>query len=104
MGAQTPFYLEYLKSQFDKRLEKNTHYSLRSFARWLSIDPSFLSKVFSRQKVLSLEFAEKIVTKLEPLDKGIRDQFIKSVANEQACYSLNKFDPSLTECSNHETN
>ena len=98
MGSKIPFYLKYLKEEFDRRLETNPQYSMRSFAKWLDIDSSFLSKVFSRQKVLSLNFADQIINKLSSEDKGLRDKFIKSVSEEIACASLDKFDANLTDC------
>ena len=98
MGKKVPFYLEYLKDEFEMRIEKNSQYSLRAFARWLTVDPSFLSKVFSRQKVLSLEVADKIVKKLAPEERDIRDKFVKSVSDELACHVLCKFDSALTSC------
>ena len=98
MGAKSPFFLSHLKRELDKRISKNPKYSLRAFADWLDIDASFLSKVLSRQKVLSIKTADTIITKINPDDAEVRDKFLISVSKEIACYSLYKHDSSITDC------
>lgn len=99
MGKKTPFYFEYLKNQFDKKMVSNPQYSLRSFARSLEVDPSLLSKILNRKNIPSLNLAQQIIQKLEPQNKEQQNIFIKSVADELQCYALNKLDPDLTDCS-----
>ena len=92
-----PFYVMYLCEELDRRIEGNSQYSLRAFARFLDIDASFLSKVLARKQVLSLKKVEAIVEKLG-LSEEQRKKFIVSVADEYKCASLAKVDNDLTSC------
>lgn len=40
----------YLQDEFEKRCNKNKHYSLRSFSKSLDVEPSFLSKLLRGQR------------------------------------------------------
>ena len=53
-----------IKKQFELRTAKNSHYSLRAFARDLEIIPSRLSDILNYKKGLSKESAIKIATQL----------------------------------------
>ncbi|BBM83651.1 hypothetical protein [Candidatus Uabimicrobium amorphum] len=97
MGQKIPFYVEYLCNELQDRVARNPQYSLRAFAKFLDIDASFLSKVMSRKKVLSLKKVDEIVEKLR-LTEEERKKFILSIANEQKCASLTKVDNDLTSC------
>lgn len=57
-------YVELLGREYEKRRSKNSHYSLRSFARDIEIPPSLLSEVFNEKKGISLETAKAIISKL----------------------------------------
>ena len=57
-------YRDLLKSEFNHRQSKNKNYSLRSFARDLTLDPGHLSMVMSQKKNLSLNRAMLIAKKL----------------------------------------
>jgi uncharacterized protein (TIGR02147 family) len=64
-------YQETLKGYFQRRLAINPRYSLRSFARFLDMQPSKLSEVFNGKKGLSLDKARDIAKRinLAPQDK-----------------------------------
>ncbi|MCB9091200.1 MAG: hypothetical protein H6621_10830 [Halobacteriovoraceae bacterium] len=98
MGAKCPFFIQYLKEELDQRKLRNSNYSHRAFSQWLEVDPSFLSKVFSRQRVFSLKVADSIIRKLNPDDSEMREKFLTSVSEEMRCHSLNKYDTELTDC------
>lgn len=59
-----------LKEVLAQRKEKNPSYSLRAFARHLSMSPSFLCEVASGRKGLSRERAEQLRVKLGLPPKG----------------------------------
>lgn len=90
-------YRHMLKQAFASRKERNPRYSLRGFARFLGVDPTFLSKLISGKLLLSLDQADKITRKLN-LAKSDRATFLLSAAEEQKCHALYLIDPSLTEC------
>lgn len=58
------FHLNYLSTEFAKRIQRNPHYSLRSFARDLGVPPSWLSEFLNAKKGMSLTTAEKICRSL----------------------------------------
>jgi transcriptional regulator with XRE-family HTH domain len=86
-----------LKDQFQKRKSKRPRFSLRSFARFLSVDPTFLSKILSGKLLLSVDTAAKIAQRLE-LPEADRKSFLISAAEEQRCHALYLVDPTLTPC------
>ncbi len=61
-------YREYLKQEWLSRHARNSHYSLRAFARDLSIGPGRLSNVLNGKKGLSTKGAEEVAAKL-----GLKD-------------------------------
>ncbi len=97
MGAASPDYIKRLNQELEKRVEKNRHYSLRAFARFLEVDPSLLSKIISAKEVPSLKRGDKFAVKLN-LSSCERESFLLSIAETQKCASLNKLDSKLTEC------
>lgn len=54
----------YLEQEFENRCRSNSNYSLRSFAKSLNVDSSYLSKVLSKKRTLNhkalITFAEKL--------------------------------------------
>ena len=95
-------YRKILWTEYEMRKSKNKRFSLRAFAKFLNIDPSYLIKVIKGKAALSLPTAKQITGKLN-LDKQIRDEFIISVADEQKCMALHAIDPDLTDCENETT-
>lgn len=57
-------YREVLKNELVQRQERNSLYSLRSFARDLGISPSRLSEIFNHKQGISLSWAKKISEKI----------------------------------------
>jgi hypothetical protein len=47
-------YRAFLKSELEERMEKNSSYSLRAFARDLTVSPQMLSLVLNGKKTTSL--------------------------------------------------
>lgn len=58
-------YSLFLKDEFNRLNEKNPSFSLRSFARHIGIDQSFLSKIFKGEKKISHKTFAKIANRLE---------------------------------------
>jgi len=56
---------EYLAEEFNRRQQRNKHYSLRAFARDIGVSPPFLSQFLSGKRGLSLEKAKVILEKIE---------------------------------------
>lgn len=56
---------QFMQSQLLRRQEKNSKFSLRSFARLLETDPSSLSKILNGLRVPSEETVEKWIYKLK---------------------------------------
>jgi cyanate lyase len=97
MADLNAVYRQILKESFALKKEKNPRYSLRGFARFLGVDPTFLSKLMSGKLLLSLDQAEKMTKKLK-LKSDDRATFLLSAADEQKCHALYLIDPSLTDC------
>lgn len=76
-------YRHMLKSELERRCSQNANYSLRSFARSLSVDPASLSRVLNGKKQLTIKGAQKILTRIN-YDPVEREQFLKSVTFEKA--------------------
>ena len=57
-------YIEYLKSELERRLGQNSSYSLRAFARDLQISPGNLSEIVKGKRPLSKKNAQKIAGSL----------------------------------------
>lgn len=91
------YYIQVLKSEFESRKLKNGSYSLRAFAKNLSIDPSLFSKIFNEKQLPTLETANTICTKLN-LKASIAKRFMESIAEEKACVELYKINPNYTDC------
>tara|TARA_Y100000590_G_scaffold470551_1_gene666261 strand:- start:7235 stop:7540 length:306 start_codon:yes stop_codon:yes gene_type:complete len=101
MGHQSPYYLEVLKEEYEKRNKKNSLYSRRAFSAGIGVDFSQFCKILNRKLVLSVEMADFISKKLK-LNPEQRKKFVVSAAEEKKCFSLNKVDSNLTECLNHD--
>lgn len=102
MADLEAFYREHLNSEFLERKRKNSRYSIRSYARSLGVDNGYLSKLLRGKTLISLDLADSIAKKLN-LSTDVRNQFLKSAAEEQMCNSLYDIDPDLTECDSNKT-
>lgn len=83
MSISTPIYhVQCLLNEFNLRKTKNSRYSLRSYARFLEMDPSALSRVFSGNQFLSVKAAALVLRKFEMIGSD-RHAFAVSVADER---------------------
>jgi uncharacterized protein (TIGR02147 family) len=62
----------WLQRQFTERCKKNPRYSLRAFAKFLSIDPSSLSQILSGKRPLSKKNVQAICQKLSANPQEIK--------------------------------
>lgn len=81
MNHETPFHLKCLADELKRRQERNPRYSLRSYARSLSIDPSSLSRMLNGKQDLSLHLGAKVIQQLS-LSEEQAQAFVRSVADE----------------------
>jgi len=79
--GETHDYRKWLKAEFKRRQSINAKYSLRGFAKTLSVSPSFLSKVLSGKKNLSLVTAVQIADRLN-FTKNEKSQFCRWVQSQ----------------------
>jgi uncharacterized protein (TIGR02147 family) len=87
---EMPFYVNYLRGELTRRVEDNPRYSLRAFAKALSMDASVLSKILSLKRNLPLRTAERLAARfgLEPEEKL---HFMESVVDTQKRQGLRRF-------------
>lgn len=57
-------YRDILKLDLENRKQKNDHYSLRAYAKFLDLSPSCLSEIFSSKRHLPLNKAEGVIEKI----------------------------------------
>ncbi len=60
----TQDFRSYLKSELEKRCQKNNQFSLRGFARLLEIEPSSLSKILNGKRRITASMFERLAKKL----------------------------------------
>lgn len=75
-------HIELLRREFDKRISKNSRYSLRAFAFFLEVHPSALSRILSGKQELSIRSCSAIFSKIE-LSEDERRSFIESVIKDK---------------------
>lgn len=73
---------EYLKREFHRRMEQNPHYSLRSFAQMLDLNPGELSEILRGKRRLSLTSAQKVIKNLGFTEKE-KKQFLLNLSLEK---------------------
>ena len=73
------FYRQALHQGLSERTAKNPKYSLRSFARYLGVEPSALSQVLNGKRYLSMEKVDLILAKLD-LNPEEQERFRASLA------------------------
>lgn len=93
MDNQT--YRQVLKNELSKRIERNSHYSLRSFAKNLNINVGTLSSVLNKKRTLTLKSAHLILENLS-LDPQGKDHFLASIYKEQKQRSLKRIQKDMT--------
>lgn len=77
-----PFHIDILKKEFSKRVEKNTRYSMRAFAKQLEIHPSALSRILAGKQKMS-SGAALMISKKIGLSGDTCRLFLQSVVDEQ---------------------
>lgn len=75
------YYKAILKQELQKRYRINPNYSLRSFAKFLEVDPAILSRILSNKRALSFKVANRIIDKLKLSEKE-KKLFLESVAED----------------------
>lgn len=73
------FHIKKVQDELTRRMESNPQYSLRSFARDLSVTPSWLSDFINCKKGLSEKRAVSLVDELD-LNENERELFLLSVS------------------------
>jgi uncharacterized protein (TIGR02147 family) len=76
-------YRDLLNREFERRVQKNSHYSKRAFARDLGLSAAFLSQVLTTKKNLSPDKASEIAANIQFSQKQ-RDLFLNLVRLEFA--------------------
>jgi transcriptional regulator with XRE-family HTH domain len=79
----TPYYVQLLQTELNRRKQSRNGYSLRAFASHLGLDPSALSKVLKGVKHLSVRSSLNIVKRVEFTESEKR-RFLMSVAEEKS--------------------
>ena len=80
--SSTPFYVNWLIEDFQRRKSKNPRYSLRGYARMLEIDCGSLSRLFTGKVDLSFQSGLKIIRRLNPPDSESRE-FLASLMEQR---------------------
>lgn len=87
--------IEIIKSEFEKKCERNKQYSLRSFSRDLEMDVSNLSKILSYQKPVGKNLREKLAKKLgfteEEIEKLSTGKFANTLDSSYESHDLEIF-------------
>jgi uncharacterized protein (TIGR02147 family) len=71
-------YQDLIKTEFEARLARNSHYSLRAFARDVGMTPQMMSAVLNKKKDLSVDSAVEIAGRLR-FDPHQTQDFIDAV-------------------------
>lgn len=78
---ETTHYQQFLTQEFTRRVERNPRYSLRAFAKAISMDIASLSQVLNGKRLLSIKKAE-LVMKILDLNIEERAMFLVTLAKE----------------------
>jgi hypothetical protein len=75
--------VEWLRDEFSRRVARNSHYSLRAFAKQLQINSGPLSEILAKKRNLSLSMARRITDRLmfTPTE---RERFLSLLADPVA--------------------
>lgn len=91
-----PSYVVILEEEFQRRIVADPSYSLRSFAKFLQINPGTLSLILNRKRPLSLKMANLILPRLN-LNPEEEKNFLRSVFSTQKSRPLKRKSKSLQE-------
>src|SRR5579884_4269912 len=78
-NARLTSFVEFLSREFSRRKMMNPRFSLRGFARFLDLDPSFLSKVMRGPRRATPLLVERIARRLN-LSERERQYFMSSLS------------------------
>lgn len=95
-NGPTVYYQERLREELGRRIEKNSRFSLRSFAQALRISPSALSLILSGRRPISTRLVDRILAALE-LTAAEQKQFVESVLEEKRRLGLKRVSPRLSK-------
>ena len=82
MKTLLPQYRKMLNDKLVERIEKNSSYSLRAFAKFLALDSSALSQILHGKRFLSDPRAKILLDKLE-LSPEEQELFLASIAQSR---------------------
>jgi len=86
------YYIHALQEELTRRCEKNSRYSLRSFARALGFNSAVISQVLSGKRIPSPKTARKLVAGLN-LSPEREHDFFSSLAEVQRARGLQRMSP-----------
>lgn len=81
-------FVEFLNNELELRKSKNSRYSLRSFARFLEIEPSYLSKILRGKISFSIKVIKSIGQKLKITENEVLEFSNDLKANKRLFKSL----------------
>ncbi len=64
LDTSAGYYRDLLRQELARRQRRNPRYSLRAFAKLLTVDPAVLSRVIAGKRPLSLKTAERVAERL----------------------------------------
>jgi uncharacterized protein (TIGR02147 family) len=88
------YYQKILKEELMLRIDRNSHYSLRSFASALGLGSSALARVLSGKRSISIKVVDRILGYLE-LNANEQRLFLESVIEEKKSRGLKRVSPEL---------
>ncbi len=91
---EVAFYQKTLREELQRRCEKNPRYSVRAFARALSVDVGALSRVLSGKQIPSMKLAKTLLDALE-LPAEDEQSFFASLAQTQKARNLQRLNPAF---------
>lgn len=83
---ETPDLRALLQKELIRRIENNRYYSLRSFARFLQVEPSSLSKILRGKRQISAKMAARLTERL-----GLPESYAKASSGRESSSSLNRY-------------
>jgi uncharacterized protein (TIGR02147 family) len=89
---KVPYYKVLLQEELARRCERNPRYSVRAFARALSINDGALSQILSGKRVPAFKTAQRIIRSLA-LSPEEEHEFIASLAEKHRSRGLQRMSP-----------
>jgi len=95
IASQYTNFRDYLASELSRRCEKNSKYSLRSFAKTLHIDPASLHRILTGKRAISRQMLERLCARLQLGPKEVA-HFQKDILGKPALPEFN-FEPTTID-------